>query len=196
MKWMKHIKAAFAAASVAVMLTGMCLLLWPGLSAAMICTVLGAVAIVHGIIKLIGYFSNDLYRLAFQFDLAGGALTILIGGILLFHPENVLVFLPLVIGIFILVDSVLRVQTSIDAKHFGMKKWWVILAVSAAGAALGLLLLLRPFQSGLLMVRFMGLTLLLDGAENLLAGLYTVKVPRRSCAEGETIEAEFTVQDD
>ena len=196
MKLVKQIKAVYAAVSGLLIVIGLCFIIWPGLSAAAVCTILGIIAILHGVVKLIGYFSNDLYRLAFQFDLAGGILTILVGGVLLLRPADLLVFLPVTIGIFILVDSVLRIQTAIDAKHFGMKKWWTILALSAGGAALGALLLLRPFASGLLLVRLTGAALALDGAENLLAGLYTIKVPRRSCAEGEAIEVEFTVRDD
>ena len=196
MKLIKQVKAVFAVLSSLLIAMGLCLLIWPAISTAVICTVLGAVCVVYGAVKLIGYFSNDLYRLAFQFDMAVGVLTILVGGILLLHPADILLFLPMVLGLFILVDSVLRIQTSIDAKHFGMKKWWIILAVSALGAALGLLLLLRPFESGRALVRLAGATLVLDGAENLLAGLYTIKVPRRSCPEKDTIEVEYSVRDD
>lgn len=196
MKWIKQVKAAFIAASSLMIVIGVCFLIWPGLSATAVCTILGAAAMVYGVVKLIGYFSNDLYRLAFQFDLAVGVLTLLVGGILIFHPADLLVFLPLVAGLFILVDSVLRIQTAIDAKHFGMKKWWAILAASIGGTALGLLLLLRPFESGRALVRLTGAALVLDGAESLLAGLYTVKVPRRSCAEKDAIDVEYTVRDD
>ncbi len=59
---------------------------------------------------------------------------------------------------------------------------------------MGTLLLLRPFESGLTLVRLLGLTLLLDGGENLLTGLFTVKVPRRSSAD--VINGEFTIEDD
>ena len=95
--------------------------------------------------------------------------------------------------VFVLIESVLRLQTSIDARHFGMRRWWLILAVSAGGAALGILMLLHPFESGRVLVRMMGLTLAVDGAESLLMGLYTIKAPRRSSAEEEHIEAEYTV---
>ena len=179
---MKQLKALFAAASTGMMAAGLCLLLWPDLSAAVIGTVLGVISIACGLVRLAGYFSKDLYRLAFQFDLALGSLTVLIGLILILRPAHVLALLPTVIGVFILTDSVLRLQTAVDAKHFGMRKWWLILAVSLAGTALGLVLLLRPFESGRVMLRLTGASLLLDGVENLLAGLCTIKVPRRSSA--------------
>lgn len=190
MKAIKCLKAAFAAVSIIIIAIGMCLLIWPEVSAGVICTLIGVVALLYGVVKLIGYFSNDLYRLAFQFDLAAGVLTIVLGALVLLYPQGIISLLPVLAGVFILVESVLRLQTSIDAKHFGMRRWWTILILSLGGTALGILLLLHPFESGRVLVRMMGLTLVIDGAENLLAGLYTIKVPRRSeCIETE----EYTV---
>jgi len=192
--YIRWVKAAFILASAGLMLCGVWLMLRPGISALAICAAVGWLSIVHGAIRLAGYFSNDLYRLAFQFDLAVGVLSILVGIVLLRHPDNVLAFLPIVAGLFLLVDSVLRLQTAIDAKHFGMRKWWAILLLAVSGAALGVLLLLHPAAGGRALARLIGATLLLDGGESLLACLYTVRVPRRSAADA--LEADFTVEDD
>ena len=43
----------------------------------------GCMMIGFGAVKLMGYFSRDLYRLAFQFDLAYGILLIVLGLIVL-----------------------------------------------------------------------------------------------------------------
>lgn len=195
-KHMKQIKTAFAAVSAAFIVIGLCLLIWPGISAAAICTVVGIISIACGLIRFIGYFSNDLYSLAFQFDLSVGIMAIVVGCALIAHPSYVLISLPVVIGIFCLMDSILRLQTAIDAKHFGMKKWWVIMMLSVGGAVLGALLLFQPFEGGQALMRLMGVALIFDGVENLMTDLYTVKVPRRACADANVIEAEYTVFDD
>lgn len=176
----RFVRAVFAAVSLFFCALGLALLLWPAAAASVICTLLGVGAVVCGVVKLMGYFSNDLYRLAFQFDLGAGILTVIVGLLLLFHPWDILAMLPVVGGLFILVDSALRLQTSLDARHFGMRKWWVLLLLSACGVLLGTFLLLRPFQSAQALLRLLGLTLAVDGVQNLLAGCYTIKVPRRS----------------
>lgn len=190
MSFVKTLKVIFALSSVGLMALGVCLLIWPGISATVICTILGALAIFYGAVRLAGYFCNDLYRLAFQFDLAVGILCILVGGVLLLRTQRVLVLLPLLIGAFLLVDSVLRLQTAMDARAFGMGKWWVILAAAVLGAAIGIWLLIQPGRGAFDLARFLGLALVVDGGENLLACLYTVKTPRRSAAvvvEGECV---------
>lgn len=196
MQWIRSIKAGFIALSAALIALGGWLFICPGVSSATICVVLGTVSVLYGVVKLLGYFSNDLYRLAFQFDLAVGILSIIVGALLILRPDTVLAFLPTVIGVFILVDSILRFQTAIDAKHFGMKKWWSILLISCVGAVLGALLLFHPFESALAMIRLIGLTLMIDGMENLVTCVYTVKVPRRSAADPTVVDADFTEVDD
>ena len=185
------VKRGFAAASAAFMGVGAYLLVHPGLLPA-VCTLLGVVFVSYGAVKLMGYFSDDLYRLAFQFDLGVGILTILVGCVLLLRPRDRLALLPMVIGAFVLVDSVLRLQTALDARHFGMEKWWVLLAAAAAGAGMGALLLLLLVENGRSLTRLLGLTLLVDGGENLLACLYTVKVPRRAGPDEDGAPSERT----
>lgn len=193
MRFVKSAKVGFNLLSVALIIGGACLLIWPDVSATAICVVLGVLSLLYGVVRLLGYFSDDLYRLAFQFDLAVGILTIILGGVLILHPRDVLGNLPIVIGLILLVDSVLRLQTSIDARHFGMEKWWAILLVSIVGMAVGTSLLLRPFESSRALVRLMGAALMLHGGENLLVCLYTVKVPRRS--DPDVIDVEYTVEE-
>ena len=83
MRFVKTVKTVFTAVSVVLIAAGAALLVWPDASASLICGAMGVVAILAGAVRLAGYFSNDLYRLAFQFDLAVGVLSILLGGILL-----------------------------------------------------------------------------------------------------------------
>ena len=78
---------------------GVMLILFPEFSATTLCYVLGGLLTAYGIIKVVGYFSKDLYRLAFQYDLAYGALLAAVGLIMLLHPEGFIAVLYIVMGI-------------------------------------------------------------------------------------------------
>ena len=54
--------------SVLFCVAGILMLLKPGISVEAIGLFAGLSMIVFGVIKLIGYFSKDLFRLAFQYD--------------------------------------------------------------------------------------------------------------------------------
>ena len=75
-------KISYIVTSVAFCVLGVLLIVLRNWSVSFIGVVTGIMLIAFGIVKLLGYFSKDLYRLAFQFDLAFGILLIALGGII------------------------------------------------------------------------------------------------------------------
>ena len=78
LKQLKLAKNGYIIMSVLFMVLGACLIIWPDCSMAVFCTAVGIMLIVYGLIKILGYFSRDIYCLAFQFDLDEGEIRILI----------------------------------------------------------------------------------------------------------------------
>ena len=126
--------------------------------------------------KILGYFSHDLYNLAFQFDLALGVFTLIFGLILLLRSARVVTFMPVIIGVFVLVDGVFKLQTAVDANRFGLSNWWLILLGSLLCIALGLLLIVDPFSGSGALMTFVGISLAIDGLQNLFNAFYTVRI--------------------
>ncbi|MDD2956009.1 MAG: DUF308 domain-containing protein [Oscillospiraceae bacterium] len=178
MRFVGKVKAFGVAASVGMFLAGLGLLLYPQASAETVCCVFGVLFLVMGVIRIFGYFSKDLYRLAFQFDLAAGSFLILAGAIFLIFPSRIYLILPVIAGIFILIDSLLRIQTALDARSFGVRRWWCILIFGACAAALGVLLILHPFEGADMMVRLLGVTLMINALQNIYIIISTVRVIR------------------
>ena len=56
------------------------------------------ILILLGVIKLVGFFSKDLYRLAFQYDCIFGALLIALGATVLLRPGGLLTVLCVALG--------------------------------------------------------------------------------------------------
>lgn len=107
-----------------------------------------------------------MYNLASQFDLAMGILSCVLGFMLLFHSEYIMKLLPTFVGVLILIDGVFKIQTAIDAKRFGLTKWWLILMLSIIAVAAGIVLVIRPINATLFVMRLIGLNLLIDGGMN------------------------------
>ena len=122
---------------------------------------LGIGMVVCGAVKLGGYFSRDLFRLAFQYDLGFGILLAAVGVITLCHPGEAMTFLCVMFGIPVLADGLFKIQVAVDAKRFGIGRWWLVL---------------RPTEGAQALVMLMGASLFLDGALNLTVALCAVKV--------------------
>ena len=176
---MKRIKALYITISILSLLVGIALVIWPGASVITICYVVGSAAILVGAVRLAGYFSKDSYNLNFQFDFAMGLVFLILGTVLIFHPGDTVAVLHFSVGILVLVDSVFNLQTALDAKHFGLKKWWVMLLCALLCAGLGLVLVILPFRTAEILVRVTGAALAVNSGENILTEGYTVKSKKR-----------------
>ena len=157
-----RVKNAYTVMTICLIALGAALLFAPQLGLKTLCVVYGVFLIVYGVTKLSGYFAKDLFQLAFQFDLAQGIVSIVLGIIIM------------------LVDGALKIQTAVEAKHFGIERWWLILVMSFVVAFVGILLLVTPFETAGMIVRLIGLNLSLDGILNLFVVRNTVETIRRN----------------
>ncbi len=176
-------KAAYLVISAVISLIGLAMMVFPGVSAELTGTVIGIAMIVFGIIKLAGYFSRDLFRLAFQFDLAFGLLLIAIGVIVVINPVDALSFICIALGIPILADGLFKIQISVDAKRFGIRSWWLILTAALITGLFGLGLVFRPAESTALLMLMLGASLFMEGVLNLLTVLSAVKIIKHQQAD-------------
>lgn len=181
-KPMQTAKIGYFIMSAVFCAVGILLILFPQMSAYTLCQMLGAILVLYGAIKMIGYFSRDLYRLAFQYDLAFGMLIMLIGLILLAVPGRAMSFLFIVLGILILTDGLFKIQIALDARRFGIRKWWLIFSLAVLSGILGLLLVIRPAESMQFIMALLGISLLCDGILSFCVALLLVKIIRESAS--------------
>ena len=133
-------------------------------------TLAGTILIAYGIIKIIGYFSKDLYCLAFQHDFACGIFLIVLGITTLcisFKDSSLLAAL----GILILLDSLLSIQTALDSKKFGLSSWKYILIFSMITGTFGVLVVLKST------ITFAGCALLAEGGMRHYIVQHTARLP-------------------
>lgn len=155
---------------------GILLILFPKFSSAALGIICGILLILFGIIKLIGYFSKDLYRLAFQYDLTFGILMIVLGTVMLMHPGTLMNFISITLGLSILADSLFKVQIAFDSKKFGISRWWVILLSAVIAGIFGAILLFRPGDGGRMLSIFAGIAILAEGILNFSTIITAVKI--------------------
>ncbi|MGM9537761.1 MAG: HdeD family acid-resistance protein [Candidatus Onthomonas sp.] len=186
---MRVAKIGYIAVSAALCFFGVLLIVKPEISLAAFGLFTGIVLIIFGIIKIVGYLSRDLYRLAFQYDLACGILVIALGIMVILEPNDVIETICIAVGITFLMDGLLKIQISIDAKTFGIRQWWLILSVALLTVVIGVLLVFRTSGSVRALMVLLGISLLADGIMNLTTVLSTVKIIHHQYPD-RTIEEE------
>ena len=171
----KVAKTGYIATSILFCAGGLLLFLYPYTAVTVLCYMGGGLLILGGLVKLAGYFSRDLYRLAFQFDLAYGLLLVALGLVMILRPQGVIAVLHFLIGVVILSDGLIKVQTALDARRFGIRTWWLIAAAAAVTGVFGLLLIVNPFRGAAALTAVMGIGLLAEGILNLCVAACAVK---------------------
>lgn len=182
-------KISYIMISAAFCLLGIFLIAMPVFSVSVLGIIVGCALIVFGVVKLAGYFSKDLFRLAFQYDLAFGILLILLGIIVLIKPHDIINFLCILLGISILADGLFKIQTAIDSRSFGIKKWWLIMLLAVMTSITGLLLLFRPEVGSHAVIVLLGIAILFEGILNLCVAATAVKIIRHQ--RPDVIEVEY-----
>lgn len=176
---LKALKDIYSACAVFMIILGILLLWKPGMAASTFCRICGVLLILLGIARIAGYFSRDLLQLAFQFDFAMGVVSGLMGIAMVVWPQKLLNVFMITLGLFVLADALLRIQTALDAKRIGVESWWIILVVSILTALLGAILFFEPYGSTRAIVILIGLNLIIDGILNLYVVRSTVSIKKR-----------------
>ena len=186
---MRAAKTGYVVMSIVFCVVGVLFIALPARSAVMIGRVLGAAMAAFGAVKLVGYFSRDLYRLAFQYDLEFGILLIALGVIVLLRTNGVMDFICIAAGVSILADGLFKIQIAIDARRFGIRDWWLILLLAVVTGGVGLLLVFRQWESVQVLTVLLGAALLAEGVLNLCVALSTVKIVKNQ--RPDVIETEY-----
>ena len=178
-KYIQAAKSRYIIVSVLLCVLGAALIADPAFSVLLLCRISGLLLALFGAIRIVGYVSKDLYRLAFQYDLAFGILLIALGALMMLRTDKMAHVLFSILGIYVLADALLKVQIAIDAKAFGIDSWWLILAAAVVAGVAGFLLVLRPSESAGAVMISLGAALLAEGALNFITILAAVKIVRR-----------------
>ena len=91
-----------------------------------------------------------------------GVILVVIGLVALFKSEVLLSILPVIIGLIILMDGLVTINQALNLRKLDYR-WKYLLPMGIVVAVFGLVLVLNPFGSAMLLMRFLGFTLLVDG---------------------------------
>lgn len=165
-------------------------LLFPGLPPMALSCFSGMILILYGIIKFVGFFSEDLYCLAFRYDMAFGLLLMVAGVLLLVKNVSVAQYLTPGLGWMTLLDNLFHIQMSKEARDFGIKEWKLVLGLSITAGVLSVLLIIHGFPSPQATRILTCIVLLACGVINHCIVMLMVHFPRRSAAKESNTENE------
>ena len=73
------------------------------------------------------------------------------------------------IGIILLVSGLVKLQTALDFRRNNVRRWQLQLTISLISVVMGIIILLNPFGTALLMTRMIGAAILVEGLQDALS---------------------------
>lgn len=139
-------------------LIGLVLLLIPSSLTKIVGLLVGITLLLMGMVQVINYIKNK--NTISNFDLIVGILYSILGAIIIFKPHSVMNLITIVVGIYLIINALIKVKIAITLKNV-TDKWIGTLLVSLITAILGFLLIFNPFASVIAITQLMGMFLVI-----------------------------------
>jgi len=169
MKTLKKIKWNVIISSVIYVALGVILLLWPEKMARNICYVIGVIAVAVGIVNLIDYIRKDYSVDAYRYNLVYGLVSILFGVFVFVKVDTVVSIIPFLLGFAVTISGLLKLQNAVDLVRMKYKGWGAVMIVSVLNIAFGVVLIMNPFDSAMVLFICIGIGMIYSGVSDLIA---------------------------
>lgn len=134
--------------------------------------IIGILAIFYGVNLIVRYFRGFDGYASIIIDLIMGLLLVGSGIYVLFNPVISSLTLPMVAGIYLIVDAIVKVPASYQAYKVFDIPLWIILITILIPFILGLLLVLEPFNTAMQIVMITGIFFIISGIIDVITTIY------------------------
>lgn len=131
--------------SIVSLILGLFLVIKPEVSSNIISYIIGSGFIFYGVVHIITYILVKDENL-FQYDLAKGLITSAIGLFFIFRPNFIVSLLPLGLGIAIIFNGVMSLQSACNFYRNSPKHWLTVFIPSLITIVFGALIVVNPFK--------------------------------------------------
>ena len=164
----KELKKNMILLAVFYLILGIILVLFPEGSGYAICYLIGGLTIIYGIFHLVLYQRTKTPFVTYRYDLVQGIIGLAIGIYVMIVPEILIETLPVVLGVVVMIDSIVKIQNAWDLKRMGYDRWWLVMIGALVTLVFGLLMVFYPFTVYLSVIVFVGISLIVNGVSDLI----------------------------
>lgn len=116
---LKNLKSWSILSAIVMIAVGLILMIFPGVSLNVVCTVLGIAFIAWGAIRILSYFMLSIDEFMYRSDMIAGLLFILGGVVMLARQNLMLDIIPILLGLVIVISGIAKLQNAVIAKRIG-----------------------------------------------------------------------------
>lgn len=194
----RKLKASKLITAIISIVFGVLLLVFADTAIRVIVTVFGVVLLITGVVAAISFIVSRDKGFSSGMALVGGAFLIIIGILILTHPDQIAELFPIMIGIVLAVNGIADIVEGFRmmGKHYVL--WYTSVITGVIMLLLSALLIFKPFGIVEFIVQVVGVVMILNGISDLYV-LYNIhgteKVVRQAVKDAAAVETSGTVID-
>ena len=151
-------------ASIIFTIIGLCLIIFPDVSLNIMSYVIGGLFLIFGIyLFTINYNSLILTDMIFF-----GVMMVLLGVILIVYPKLIAQLIPIVLGIWFITDSIVKIRISLSLKDYDDTPWVLTLVLSIISMLCGVVFILHPLASSEVITTFIGALIMIYALSDII----------------------------
>ena len=151
-------------ASIIFTIIGLCLIIFPDVSLNIMSYVIGGLFLIFGIyLFTINYNSLILTDMIFF-----GVMMVLLGVILIVYPKLIAQLITIVLGIWFITDSIVKIRISLSLKDYDDTPWVLTLVLSIISMLCGVVFILHPLASSEVITTFIGALIMIYALSDII----------------------------
>lgn len=163
----KKVKSTLIISCILYFILGIIMLIFPSVIRNSISYLIGCLFIFCSILGIVMYVKSSVKS---PFTTASLVLSVILGAFgvyVIMNSDVFLSFIPLIAGIFMIIDSINKLSVSFDLKKYGYNRWWFMLIISFALLGMGLLIISNLIEAIDITIMVIGGILIFDAISNI-----------------------------
>lgn len=190
--YLKGLKWNMVIMSVLTVIMGIALIANPDAAALTICTLLGWIILISGIVSVIFYLrgARSFWETS---GLVLAVIGIVLGVFIIRTPDAIVKFLGYLMAGILLVHGINDVREAFEIKGYQDQQWVVALILGVINILFGVLIVWNPFSSAAVLMTIIGIALVYDGITDLMIVLRVAKFAKEI---GRKLKEDVILEDD
>ena len=130
------------------------------------------IIILNGVAYFVSYFNMPKKDKLFSFDILMGLITLIAGILIFIYRANLINIFPIILGIWIIVSNLIKMQLSINLSAIAGSNWFLLLITQILMIILGVVLITNPFSSLIALTTLAGSFLIIAEVASLIESIY------------------------
>ena len=170
--FLKTLFSATILTAISYIAMGIILIARPEISYITLTYIAGGIIIAIGVIHVIKYIVRGISDGKLNTFLSTGLILIIVGIFMIVRAADIVVVVPIMLGLAVIIDGFIKLQRSIDLARLRFEGWVFVLILALMAIAMGVIMVVKPVDTANTLIQILGGVLVFCGVTSLAVAFF------------------------